>query len=110
MPPIPASLALPLTFFSFRLAHPDSAFFARRSPPTPETLCPNASPAACVLEVLAPCSGMSVLLTLKRVVFVFISDRVRTAGSSLSLAEISTAGSLVATGLLDGAPELPAPS
>jgi hypothetical protein len=81
MPTVPASLALALAFFSFRLAHPDNAFFAQWSPP--ETMCPSATPAVGVLEVLAPCSGMPVLLTPKRVVFVFTSDRFRTAGSSV---------------------------
>jgi hypothetical protein len=71
MPPVLASLALALSFFYFRLAHPDNAFFARRNPPTPETVSPSASPAVGVLEVLAPYSGMSVLLTPKRVVLVF---------------------------------------
>jgi hypothetical protein len=106
-PQIP--FALDLTFLSFRLAHPDNAFFARRSSPTPETVCPNPSPAVGMLEVLAACSGVSVLLTPKRVVSDFNFDRFQTTGSSLSLAEISTAGSLVAAGPLNGAPELPAP-
>jgi hypothetical protein len=109
MPPVPASLALDLAFFSFRLAHSDKAFFARRSPPTPETRCPR-PPAVGMLEVLPPCSGVSVLLSPKRGVLGFTSGRFLTTGSSVPLAEISKAGSLVAAGPLTGAPELPAPS
>jgi hypothetical protein len=59
MPPVPTSLALALAFFCFRLAHPDNAFFARRNAPTPETVCPRASPAVCMLQVLAQCRAIA---------------------------------------------------
>jgi hypothetical protein len=90
-------------FFSFRLANPDNAFFARRTRPTPETRCPGSSPAAGKPEILAPCSGVSVSLTTKGEVLGFTSGGFLTTGSSLPLAEISAAGSLVATGPLNGA-------
>jgi hypothetical protein len=62
-----------------------------------------------MLEILASCNGVSVLLTPKRRVPDLTSGRFLTTGSSLSLAEISTAGFLVATGPLNGVLELPAP-
>jgi hypothetical protein len=110
MPPVLASLALAFAFFSFRLAHPDYAFFRRRIPPTPETRCPNSPPTVGKPEILAPCSGVSVPLTPKREVPGFTSGRFLTTGSSLPLAEITAAGSLVAAGPLNGAPELRVPS
>jgi hypothetical protein len=61
-----------------------------------------------MLEVLASCSGVLILLTLRRVVSGFTSGRFFTIGSFLPLAKISRAGSLVATGFLNGSPELPA--
>jgi hypothetical protein len=96
-------------FFSFRQANPDSAFLARQIPPTPETRCPGSPPAAGKPEILAPCSGVSVSLTPKREVPGFTSGRFLTTGLSLPLAEISAEGSLIATGPLNSAPELPAP-
>jgi hypothetical protein len=48
-------------------------------------------------------------LTPRREVPGFISGRFLTTGLSLPLAEISAAGSLVATGLFNGTPELPSP-
>jgi hypothetical protein len=103
--PVPASLALALTFFSFRLAEPDKIFFARLSSPTSEIKCPRPSLAVGVLELLDACSGYvsttdSLGLT---------SGRFFASGSFLSLTEISTAGPLVATRPLNSAPELPAP-
>jgi hypothetical protein len=53
------------------------------------------------LEMLPPCSYVSVLLTRKRRVLCINSSRFLTTGLSLSLTESSTAGSLVV-------PELPA--
>jgi hypothetical protein len=53
---------------------------------------------------------MSVQLTPKRGIFGFTLDRCLTGGLSQPLAEISTAGLLVATGSVRGAPELPAPA
>jgi hypothetical protein len=80
MPPVSASLALALVFFNFHLAHPDNAFFTRWSPPTPETRCPRPSPAVGMLELLVACSGMSVLLTLKRGILSFTLGRFLTFG------------------------------
>jgi hypothetical protein len=109
MPPVPASFALFLALFSFHLAEPDKAFFARRSPPTPDTNCHRSSLDVGVLELLASCSGMSELLTLKKGVFCLTSGRFPTIGSSLPLAEISAAFLMVATGTLNSELELPAP-
>jgi hypothetical protein len=75
-----------------------NTFFARRSPPTPETRCPRPSPAVGMVEVIAPCSGVLVLLTPKRGVLGFTSGKSLTTGSFLPFAEISAADSLVATG------------
>jgi hypothetical protein len=108
MPPVSVSLALAFDFSSFRLAHPHIAFFTRRNPTTPETRCPS-SPTAGRPEVLASCSGVLVSRTPKREFPGFTSGRFLTTVSSLPLAETSAAGSLVATGPLNGAPELPAP-
>jgi hypothetical protein len=108
MPTVLASLAIAFAFFSFHLAHQDNAFFARWIPPTPETWYPN-SPTAGKPEILAPCSGVSVLLTSKREVPGFTSGRFLTTRLSLPLAEITAAGLLVAAGPLNGAPELSAP-
>jgi hypothetical protein len=110
MPLVSASLVLAFAFFNFHLAHPDNAFFARWILPTPETRCPGSPPTAGKPERLAPCSGVSVTLTPKGEVPGFISGRFLTTGLSLPLAEISAAGSLVATGPLNGAPELLAPA
>jgi hypothetical protein len=109
VPIVPALVARALAFFSLHLAEPDKAFFARRNPPAPETRSPRSSLALGVLELLAPCSGMSELLIPKRGVLSLTSGRFLANGSSLSLAEISTAGSLVAAGPLNGVPELPVP-
>jgi hypothetical protein len=108
MPPVPASFALDFALFTSYLAHPDNGSFAKLGPPTPETRCPRPSPSVGMLEILAPCSDMSVLLTPKRRVLGLISGRFLTTGLSLPLAEISTAGLLVATGPLNGTQELPA--
>jgi hypothetical protein len=62
VPPVPAWLTL--AFFSFCPAHPDSFVFAGWSLTTPEAGCLRSSPSAGVLELLAPCSGVSELLTL----------------------------------------------
>jgi hypothetical protein len=51
---------------------------------------------------------VSALLTPKREVLDFISGRFLSTGSSLPLAEISAADSMVADGFLNGAPELSA--
>jgi hypothetical protein len=58
-------LALALAFLIFRLVQPDRAFFARRNPFTPETRYAKTSPTVGMLDVLAPFSGMPVLLAPK---------------------------------------------
>jgi hypothetical protein len=94
VPPVPAWLAL--AFFSFHLAHPDSFVFARWSLPTPEARCFRPSPSAGMLELLAHCSGVSELLIPGKGVLDVTSGRFRATGSSLPLAQTSTAGSQVA--------------
>jgi hypothetical protein len=96
--------------FNIRLAYPDKAFFARRCPRALETRCPRPAPTLGLLEILAPCSGMSVLRTPKRRVYGFTSGRFLTTGLSLPLAEISTTSLLAADGPLSSAPELPVPA
>jgi hypothetical protein len=109
MPQVHALLALNLVLFSFHLAQPGKAFFARWSPPTPETRCPRLSPTLGMLELLAPCSGVSVLLIPRRGAHSFTLGRVLTIGLPLPMPEIFTACLLVATGPLNSALELPAP-
>jgi hypothetical protein len=53
-------------FSSFRLTHADSFGFARWCLPTPGTRCLWPSTSAGMLELLAPCSGMSEQLTRER--------------------------------------------
>jgi hypothetical protein len=101
-PTFPVLACLALAFFSFRLVNPDSFLFAGWSLPTPEARCYRSSSFfAGVLELLASCSGVSVLTPEIRVLDI-IPTRFLTTGSSLPLAEISTSDSL------DGALELPA--
>lgn len=83
--------------FSFHLAHPDSFVLARWSLPTPEAWCLRHSPSAGVLELLSPCSGMSELLAPEGMILDVALGRFLTSGLSLPLAEILTAGSLVAS-------------
>jgi hypothetical protein len=109
MPPVPASLALDLAFLSFHLVEPDGAFFIRWSSPTQETRYPRPSLTVGVLELLAPCNYMPVLLISKRGVLRITSGRFCSTSSSLLLAEMSTACLVVKTGLLNSAPELLAP-
>jgi hypothetical protein len=52
MPPVSASLALALAFFSFRLVHPDNAILSRWDLPAPGSRCPT-SHATGKREVLA---------------------------------------------------------
>jgi hypothetical protein len=67
------------------VAHPDSVVFARWNLPISEARCLRRSSAG-VLELLAP----------ERKVLDVTADRCPTTGSSLPLAETSTAGLLVA--------------
>jgi hypothetical protein len=103
-----AGCPLHFALFRFCLAHPDNDFFTRWNAPTLETRCPSSPPTAGKPEALAPYSDISVSLTLKKEVPGFISGSFLITGSSVPLAEISAAVSLVATGPLNGAPELPA--
>jgi hypothetical protein len=108
VPPVRATLVSDLACSSLRLAAPDNAFLARRSPPIRETACPD-PPFAGMLEVLAPCSGTSVPLLPRKLVVNCVSDRFRTTGTSPSLTYVSPAGSLVASRHLTDSPKLPAP-
>jgi hypothetical protein len=108
MPPVFASLSFAFTFFSFRLAHPDGAFFTRRCP-TPVTKCCDSLPTTGKLAVLAPCGGMSATLAPIREVPGFTSGRFHTTGLFLPLAEAPTAGSLIATSSLNGTLEFSCP-
>jgi hypothetical protein len=96
-------------FFSFCLAHEDSFTLARWRFHSPEARCLR-PPSASILELLAPCSGASDLLTSKRGALDVTAGMCLTTGLSLHLAETSTAGSLVVPVPCDGAPEVPAPS
>jgi hypothetical protein len=93
---------------SFCLVAPDNAFLARRNPPAPETGCHD-HPSAGILEVLAPCSGMSVPLLPRGLIVNCVSDGSWTTGTSPPLTCILPAGSLVTFRHLTNVLELPAP-
>jgi hypothetical protein len=93
---VPSSCLTDFTFFSYLLAHPNNFVLARWSLPTPGAKCLRPSPYAGILELLVPCSGVSELLNPERGVLDIASGKFLTAGSSLPLTELSTAGSLVA--------------
>jgi hypothetical protein len=63
-----------------------------------------------MLELLAPCIGVSELLTPDRGVLNITSGRFFTTGSSLPKAETSAAGWLAAPAFLDDAAEFSAPA
>jgi hypothetical protein len=100
VPLVPAWLA-PF-FFSSPLAHSDSFVLNRWSLSIPEARCLRPTG---MLELLAPCTGVSELPTPEGRVLNVTSGGFLTAGSSLPLAETSTASFLVAPVPLDGAPE-----
>jgi hypothetical protein len=104
---VPAWLAL--AFLSFRLSHPDNFVFARWSLHTPYAKCIGLSPSAGVLQLLAAFSGMSELLAPEREALGITIGKCLTTGSSMLLAETSTAGLLIVPVPLDSSPELPAP-